>query len=444
MQGEHSNSSPFPIHAGVRQGCVLSPRLFCSVLQWGMLAWRQNAETRKCGFDLGDNMAFLLDLRFADDILLLARTAAEAMALLDDLVHKLPNIGLQLNTGKTVILTSEVQPPSFLHTDNEGKLRVLQQQEAHKWLGCMISAAGSKNMHSDLQHHLQAASRAFHANKWILCDKGVSVLHRLRYFEKVISPVACFGASHRAIHKDDLAKLNVEYRRLLRMVVGPPADTNWASPWHEILHGWNNKVRVLSDYAGLKPWSVTCVEAVWKFASYVATLPPERWTRRILHWNIRGRRTRGRPAYTWDQRWKDIVFGKALTTGLWRLLSMVIGRGSQRILCFSRCTHKNMGWKVRVSTLEICLLHHESPPGTMGSPNAAMATVWKRTCWTSSNANNALGKQIRTVFPTQALVRLERHGCKRGAMDGGGGRFCKVLYSVAVFFSHLFSHWFAP
>ena len=34
------------------------------------------------------------------------------------------------------------------------------------------------------------------------------------------------------------------------------------------------------------------------------------------------------------QRWKDIVFGKALTTGLWRLLSMVIGCGSKRILCF--------------------------------------------------------------------------------------------------------------
>ena len=44
------------------------------------------------------------------------------------------------------------------------------------------------------------------------------------------------------IHKDDLAKLDVEYRRLMRMIVGPPAHTNWASPWHEILNGWNNKV----------------------------------------------------------------------------------------------------------------------------------------------------------------------------------------------------------
>ena len=119
---------------------------------------------------------------------------------------------------------------------------------------------------------------------------------------------------------------------------GPPADTNWASPWHEILNWWNNKVKVLSDHAGLKPWSVTCVEAVWKFASYVATLPSERWTCRILEWNIRGPRKRGRPAYTWGQRCKDIPSRKAVAIGLWRLLRMIIGSGRYRILCFSRCT----------------------------------------------------------------------------------------------------------
>ena len=193
VQGEHSNSDLFPIHAGVRQGRVLSPRLSCSVLQWGMSAWRRNAETKGCGFDLRDTMPSLLDLRFADDVLLFARTAAEAMALLDDLVRKLQNIGLQLNAAKTVVLTSEVQPPSSLHTNNGTVLRVLEQEEAHKSLGCMISAAGSRNTHLDLQHHLQAASRAFHANKWILCDKNVSILHRLQYFDKVVSPVACFS-----------------------------------------------------------------------------------------------------------------------------------------------------------------------------------------------------------------------------------------------------------
>ena len=144
--------------------------------------------------------------------------------------------------------------------------------------------------------------------------------------------------SHRAIHKQDLATLDVEYRRLLRMLVGPPAGTNWASPLAQDFTWVEQQITGAVGLRWIEPWSVTCVEAVWKFASYVATLPSERWTRRMLHWNIRGRRTRGRPAYTWGTALENIVFGKALTTGLWRLLSMVIGCGSKRILCFSRCT----------------------------------------------------------------------------------------------------------
>ena len=71
-------------------------------------------------------MPSLLDLRFADDILLFARTAAETMALLDDLVRKLKNIGLQLNAAKTVVFISEVQPPSSLHTNNGVKCKSLK------------------------------------------------------------------------------------------------------------------------------------------------------------------------------------------------------------------------------------------------------------------------------------------------------------------------------
>ena len=47
------------------------------------------------------------------------------------------------------------------------------------------------------------------------------------------------------------------------MVVHLPADTSWASPWHDISHGWNNKVEMASDYVGLKPWSVTCIEFIF-------------------------------------------------------------------------------------------------------------------------------------------------------------------------------------
>ena len=106
-------------------------------------------------------------------------------------------------------------------------------------------------------------------------------------------------------------------------------------PWHGILHGWNNKGKMLSDHAGLKTWSVTCIEAVWKFASYVAILPPERWNCRILEWNMRGPRKRGRPAYTWETAlqkysiWKgfDNWIVEAAGREHWMLLKRDFGHG---------------------------------------------------------------------------------------------------------------------
>lgn len=57
------------------------------------------------------------------------------MAVLYDLVCKLENIGLSLKAAKRVVLTSEFQPPSFLHASNGGRYTN------------MINGAGSRNTH---------------------------------------------------------------------------------------------------------------------------------------------------------------------------------------------------------------------------------------------------------------------------------------------------------
>ena len=41
----------------------------------------------------------------------------------------------------------------------------------------------------------------------------------------------------------------------------------------------------------------------WKFGSYIANLPAERWVRRALAWNpVPTYRLRGRPQQTWDTK----------------------------------------------------------------------------------------------------------------------------------------------
>ena len=79
-------SRKFNITRDVRQGCVLSPRLFCAVLQWAMREW--SAEVGNIGFNLMDGGSNLLDLRLPDEMLFFAIARVEAGNLLGALVNQ--------------------------------------------------------------------------------------------------------------------------------------------------------------------------------------------------------------------------------------------------------------------------------------------------------------------------------------------------------------------
>ena len=93
----------------------------------------------------------------------------------------------------------------------------------------------------------------------------------------------------------DLYKLDVVYRKMLRMIVGPPNFVEWNAPWHDILHHWNGKAAALAQQQGLNGWSEQCLRHRWKFAMHVASLPSNRWVKRVLLWNPAGARIRGYP-----------------------------------------------------------------------------------------------------------------------------------------------------
>jgi len=292
VKGKDSNSRTFDILAGVRQGCVLSPRLFCSVLEWSMAKWRRRVGA--AGFDLGDGLRCLLDLRFADDIVFFATSYAEAAYLLDELVAAFAEVGLILNSSKTVALTTEAQPRDFLETPHGHKIK---RVAFHKWLGCILDVGDREQV---LEYHMAAATRAFYANRSVLKCCHASQSQRLEYFDKVVTPVACFASGRRTIYQEDMAKIDVLHRKLLRQVVGPPRDTVWTRPWHEILHDWHDKIAHTIARDGFCTWSQTCLTQYWKLGGYVANLPADRWLKRVLRWEPKGLRPQGRPRDRWD------------------------------------------------------------------------------------------------------------------------------------------------
>ena len=122
---------------------------------------------------------------------------------------------------------------------------------------------------------------------------------RFRFFNAMVALVACLGAAHEKVYKQNLCKVEIVRRRLLRFIVGLPGDVHWTLPWHEILilHLWNE--RLLTARHGMSTWSAVCFGQYWKCANCVPNLQRERWVVRALNWLSENARRIGRPAYTW-------------------------------------------------------------------------------------------------------------------------------------------------
>ena len=78
---------------GVRQRCVLSPRLFCAVLHVAMGGWRRKKHVDTAGIDVYDNLPKLLDIRFADDVFVFTTSSRHAAWILNELVRCCRHVG---------------------------------------------------------------------------------------------------------------------------------------------------------------------------------------------------------------------------------------------------------------------------------------------------------------------------------------------------------------
>lgn len=85
----------------------------------------------------------LLDLRFADVILIFSETAEGAASLLDALITTLDKTGLKLNASKKVILTTQAQPPDHITTRAGHTIVVKDSFGTQKWLGSGLSSSRS-------------------------------------------------------------------------------------------------------------------------------------------------------------------------------------------------------------------------------------------------------------------------------------------------------------
>ena len=159
--GQHLTEE-FDIKTGAKQGCILSPFLFCLAIDWIM-------KKTDIGGKSGIIWTFtesLLDLDFADDISLLAHSHRDIQSKTEKLVRNAAKVGLHVDKTKTMRNNCQTADPIRL-----GKQDIEDVTE-FTYLGAKVTTDG--NTEAEIKTRINKARGAFAALKNIWKTKMIS------------------------------------------------------------------------------------------------------------------------------------------------------------------------------------------------------------------------------------------------------------------------------
>ena len=192
-----SSDESFSILRGVRQGDVLSTILFNEVIESCFRKFRNKLHNH--GWHIDARGESLTNLRFTDDIMLLAKSKQELKEMVEILTHELHDVGLNLNITKCKILTTD---PHHYRTNISHitwiwnrPMHILEPHEFHTYLGKYLSLASRTRTDVELRHRFTAAWNQFHKHFHVLLNHNISLRKRLRLFDSTVSPCILYGLS---------------------------------------------------------------------------------------------------------------------------------------------------------------------------------------------------------------------------------------------------------
>ena len=189
-------SREFIVERGTKQGDPLSSLLFNAVLERAMGRVKKSFGMRKYGIRLGmtEDMR-LSNLRFADDVVLVATSLKHLTEMLLQVQREAANCGLGLRPEKTKIISSTNRNgrPCAKHANiGEMKIEIIPMQSSIKYLGCHISFGEMQDM--ELRQRIRGGWAKFMEHKQELTGKHYSLNSRLKLFDAVITPTVLYGA----------------------------------------------------------------------------------------------------------------------------------------------------------------------------------------------------------------------------------------------------------
>ena len=303
-------SQSFDLQRGTKQGDPLSSMLFNAVLEDTLRDVKQQWNDKRRGIKLGEGPSSLLtNLRFADDLLLLAATRADVRQMLGDVVIAAKKRGLQLHPDKTKILCNTSQRRGRAAQTSitvEGmNIEVVPFAGSVKYLGSILTF--DEPMRAEIDHRVSMGWKKFMSPKEELTTNKYSVRSRLRLFDSTVTPTVLYGAATWTLTKDMENKIVRTQRRMLRMVLGHRrryVSDGTLETWIAWVRRTTHEAEALLSSFNIENWDVGYKRRKWRWAQKIATTESDTWAYAGAMWepelNHKTCRQIGRPKLRWS------------------------------------------------------------------------------------------------------------------------------------------------
>jgi len=273
----HDKTEPIPIRCGVRQGDPMSPKLFIAVMQdlFSNLDWDDKG--------VKINGKRLNNLKYADDVVLIANSFEELQTMLEEVNNESKKIGLKLNRDKTKIMTNQNETRDIIVEQT-----VISRTEEYVYLGTVLTC-GKANRTAEVSRRIRSAWSAFGRQSKILRDQKIPLNLRSSVFNQCVLPVLSYAAQTWCFTKGLMDKLAKTQRAMERLMLNIKLKDRVRN---EDIRKKTKLIDVKQHIASLK----------WRWAGHTLRQSDNRWNKEIQLWRPwLGKRNRGRP----QTRWRD-------------------------------------------------------------------------------------------------------------------------------------------
>ena len=275
-------SELFGVHRGVRQGCTLSPWLF-NVFMDRVTREAKRQFLSEVKLSTGDVGVLL----FADDMVVMAESTEGLQHNLQVISDVLSRWELKVNWRKTKVM--RVARKSEVCEVKIGD-EVIEQVDAMKYLGVMISSDGS--MEKEVEARIGSATRVIGGmNEIVLRRKELSRSTKLKVVNATMMPMLMYGCETWNLSKQQQSRVQATQMNVLRRIEGVSRL---------------DRVRNIDIREKLRQESVLDMvksrQERWKVR--MEEMSMERTTKKIFEGVMEGKRPRGRPRLRWTDNFK--------------------------------------------------------------------------------------------------------------------------------------------